>query len=398
MGICGALLKHWMRLCLPISRLYSTKKAGISLKAVAWGKSLNGEAGSISVYQPPQILNLPQPGKVQKISAGIQHNLALIDDRMYSWGSNYFGQLGITSMEYAKVDFEDECILEPYEIRALPGKISDIASGYFHNLCVTKGSVYSWGSGFLGHDNEIYDASMKKIKFALEVQNVYSSGYYSIFKAEDNAFYIWGLLPDSRPSIGNGSYSFLSNSVKKLRGTRKALKPLRIDSLVYHTVNSMFCCPTFFACSVNPFKKSDQTEMWVFGSPKKDQNCVDYPINFKNIDYALDYFEEPILMIPLLSFCEHGDILKVCQLRSTIFVLFNSGKLYKIWNITRNGVCEISEIHSPSLIVDITCAITLTAITATGSVLEMNNDELKEIFSHPKIKKCHSGAHHNIVY
>lgn len=93
--------------------------------------------------------NLEDSEKVISLAAGGQHSLALTSaGRVFSWGKNLTGQLGISGVLSAT---------QPTHVTALTEKVKMITCGESHSLAVTKNSeLFAWGSNFnnqlgLGH-------------------------------------------------------------------------------------------------------------------------------------------------------------------------------------------------------------------------------------------------------
>jgi len=82
--------------------------------------------------------------RVALVAGGWRHTLAADDQgRLFGWGWNKFGQLGIGHTH-------DVCM--PEEVVAISGKnVQLLSSGWKHTLVVTKdGEFYSWGRGVTG--------------------------------------------------------------------------------------------------------------------------------------------------------------------------------------------------------------------------------------------------------
>jgi len=121
-------------------------------RAYAWGVGEEGRLGNASgtnsmvpvyVYS----LGILAGKKITKVAAGCYHSLALDSEgRVYSWGRNAEGQLGIG--DYPGCDVPVSIDMNG----ALAGKkIIDIAVGLDHNIALASdGSVYLWGKGDYG--------------------------------------------------------------------------------------------------------------------------------------------------------------------------------------------------------------------------------------------------------
>ena len=98
-------------------------------------------------------------GKINNISCGTLHNLALTDDgNIFSWGSFQGGQLGLSSdllLKENTINKKQELFINiptiiPYFMKN-GIKIEKIACGEAHSLALSvKGKPYSWGFGING--------------------------------------------------------------------------------------------------------------------------------------------------------------------------------------------------------------------------------------------------------
>jgi len=95
-------------------------------------------ASIFGIHYPKEIVMIIMtiiPRKI-RISCGIAHNIILYKDKIYVWGSNCEGQLGLG-------DYITR--ISPTEI-ALRKHINSIRGGASHTLCTTyNGKIYTWG-------------------------------------------------------------------------------------------------------------------------------------------------------------------------------------------------------------------------------------------------------------
>lgn len=124
----------------------------------AWGRNDYGQIGDNSTIQrsvPVKVLtdnnNAPLPAKAVQVAGGGLHSLALFEDgSVYAWGSNAFGQIGVTP--------DSTIYKRPKKVAGLP-PITKIAAGNKFNLAleevrvggvVTEQRLWAWGYGGFG--------------------------------------------------------------------------------------------------------------------------------------------------------------------------------------------------------------------------------------------------------
>ena len=117
-----------------------------NLYLCGWNKDGQIGCGKVvdDVMVPTRVLGVPQ---VKRVACGWSHTLVCtMDGAVFTWGSNYFGQLGtdkIIGHVYIPV------LLEASVFDG--GVVSNVACGMRHSGCVgITGVAYSWGSGNKG--------------------------------------------------------------------------------------------------------------------------------------------------------------------------------------------------------------------------------------------------------
>jgi E3 ubiquitin-protein ligase HERC2 len=150
------------------SRLAHSVAPRRALSAFSWGNGNDGQLGhypeksgvmnSYTELSPREILSLE--GDVVDVACGLAHSAAVLaDGRVFTWGKNECGQLGL-----GPDNKERKSVPIPSEVEALRGvKISQISCGHFHTAAVDEdGVVWTWGyggsmlfgQGGLGHGNK----------------------------------------------------------------------------------------------------------------------------------------------------------------------------------------------------------------------------------------------------
>ncbi len=179
----------------------------------AWGKNEFGQLGINSTsdsYIPVSVIGLNGAGSLTNmsaVSAGYEHSLALgRDEKVYAWGRNDSGQLGINSGSDSHI---------PVQVQGL-NNIMSISAGGSHSLALTKdGKVYAWGSngnGQLGRNTE-NDGNVPVQVESLPRIKAISAGYrYSLALADTGEIYAWGMNRSGQ--LGNNSSSDSSEPVR----------------------------------------------------------------------------------------------------------------------------------------------------------------------------------------
>lgn len=130
------------------------------------------------------------------ISAGAWHSLALREDgSLWSWGSNFFGQLGDGKIVDSKVP---QKIIESDVIRAVAGDS--------FNLAIKKdGSLWAWGNNDYGQigDNTYKVSRVPKKIIEKGVIDITAGSYHSLAVMENGSLWAWG--NNEFGQLGNGS-------------------------------------------------------------------------------------------------------------------------------------------------------------------------------------------------
>ena len=118
----------------------------------SFGYNNNGQLGlgnNTSQNIPHKITQF-NSDTIVSIACGCYHSLVLTKDGLYSFGNNYFGQLGLGNNTHQNI---------PHKITQFNSNtIVSIACGYYHSFVLTKDGLYSFGHnnhGQLGFGNNI---------------------------------------------------------------------------------------------------------------------------------------------------------------------------------------------------------------------------------------------------
>ncbi|KAJ4951449.1 hypothetical protein NE237_028281 [Protea cynaroides] len=135
------------------------------LYSYGWSKYGQLGHGDFEDHLIPHQLEALRDVVISQISGGWRHTMAVTSDgRLYGWGWNKFGQVGVG-------DNIDHCSPELVKFPQEQGVVQ-ISCGWRHTLAVTeKQNVFSWGrgtNGQLGHGDSI-DRNIPNIIAALSV-------------------------------------------------------------------------------------------------------------------------------------------------------------------------------------------------------------------------------------
>ena len=169
-------------------------------KVYAWGYNFYGQlglstSGDDADEKSPTLITALSNITVSSIAAGNEYSLALTTDgKVYAWGNNFNGHLGLgTSGDDAGED-------SPTLITALSNiTVSSIDAGYSHSLALTTdGKVYAWGSNGngqlgLGNNEEKKSPTLITALSNITVSSIAAGGYNSLALTTDGKVYSWGL-------------------------------------------------------------------------------------------------------------------------------------------------------------------------------------------------------------
>ncbi|XP_076290799.1 RCC1 and BTB domain-containing protein 1 isoform X2 [Lasioglossum baleicum] len=149
---------------------------------------------SDSIYNGDSRARINVNKRITFISCGHFFNVIVTEDgKVYSWGNNDHGQLGISNFSKTKE--------EPSKVKGLDGVIiSKVACGYTHVLALSnEGDVYVWGANTYGQLGLCTNGSMhtpKKLdtQNIKEVVDIATSCHHHISFAMDtnNRVFMWG--------------------------------------------------------------------------------------------------------------------------------------------------------------------------------------------------------------
>jgi len=180
-----------------------------------WGKNVNGQLGnglttnsSIPVLITEQFI-LDEDDYIDKLSLGNETSSAISNKgRVFTWGSNFFQNLGLSSLESYQKGYS---IKEPFEITSRlelneDDFIIDVSIGYQHTLILSNnGIVFGMGTnsygalGNISYSNVVdlpVNISESSSLDSIRIKQIEAYFYSTIFLGSDDLIYILGSYRD----------------------------------------------------------------------------------------------------------------------------------------------------------------------------------------------------------
>ena len=191
-------------------------------KVYAWGSDQYGQLGlgRPLLATVPQIvpgLNLGQRSGGPRMAAGIGHNVTVKSDgSVWAWGDNTRGQLGDGTTTNRR---------SPVKVPSLTAVVA-VAAGNYHTLALkSDGSVWAWGYNFYGQlgngttSANTSNFSPVQVRELGSVVAVAAAGYgHSIALKADGSVWLWGLNYSGQLGDGTTTDRLLPTQVAGLTG------------------------------------------------------------------------------------------------------------------------------------------------------------------------------------
>lgn len=186
-------------------------------KIYVWGSN---ERGRLGLGQYDYRLKIPQeliiPDSIILIKCGEYHTMALAKSgTIYGWGYNTFGQLGIGNKKF-------EC--QPQKL-VLPEVITNINCGSCHTVALTNylsnnsGVLYVWGYNEFGQLG-LGDCESKSVPHKLilsePIISVSCGGSHTVVITKSNNVYVWGDNKYGQLGMTRSRHTRSKNSPQKL--------------------------------------------------------------------------------------------------------------------------------------------------------------------------------------
>jgi alpha-tubulin suppressor-like RCC1 family protein len=169
-----------------------------------WGFNADGQLGHGVRSSLPQ-LGIPSPVKIagfsdlSAVSGGSFHSLAVTNDgTVYAWGDNTHGQLGNGTS--GAVDD----VLVPTVVPGLADVVA-VSAGFTHSVALdSAGMVWTWGRNFFGQlgdgttENRLVPVNIGGLG---EILRIAGGGSHTLVMASDGTVWAWG--DDQSGQLGN---------------------------------------------------------------------------------------------------------------------------------------------------------------------------------------------------
>jgi alpha-tubulin suppressor-like RCC1 family protein len=172
----------------------------------AWGANFSGQLGN-GVFNngEPNMVKVRNLSRVVAVAAGGNHSLALTNySTVWSWGNNYYGQLGNNLQignNYTFNNYSAGQVNNAADGTPLRG-ISAIAAGGSHSLALRRGEVWGWGAGEYGQLGAgVALATRVPVPVATgpgnaaplkDVKLIAAGGAFSVAVRNDDTIWAWG--------------------------------------------------------------------------------------------------------------------------------------------------------------------------------------------------------------
>jgi YD repeat-containing protein len=143
----------------------------------------------------------------RRVAAGLNHSLTLKEDgTLWSWGYNYYGQLGIGSTV-------DQWF--PAQVTALSNVVAGAGGAYHSVAAKSDGTVWTWGYngyGQIGDGTTTNRSTPVQVSGLANVVAVAAGDYHTVALKSDGTVWAWGY--NGYGQLGDGTTTNRSTPVQ----------------------------------------------------------------------------------------------------------------------------------------------------------------------------------------
>jgi alpha-tubulin suppressor-like RCC1 family protein len=223
-------------------------------RVFSYGCCIDGRLGIGNIpfnINTPALINGLLDYRVEYISTGFWHNIVGTScGKIFSWGNNDEGKLGLNNTQSSLV---------PIEISSLRGTfIKQATGGAWHSmLLTTKGRVFTWGSNYwgqLGLDDQ-FSRKDRHVPTEIEffrnfkVKEISAGSNFSFCLLENGDVYSWGCGSNSKIGHESEEAKYLPTKIESFPKNEK------IISLRSGSNHSLFLCQSgkVYSCGWNKY-------------------------------------------------------------------------------------------------------------------------------------------------
>ena len=209
-------------------------------KIYTFGNGADGRLGLDSLgskIEPCEVQHELATKRCVRVACGWAHTVALEEKgKVYTWGSNSFGQLGQGSMD----NKPSSTSVVPQQVLRFPAKgvkIMTISCGAWHTMALSEqGAVFSWGGGAygqLGLGDVLSSLSPALVKFNKSVLAIACGVWHSLALTDEGVVgqtgVVWAFGRGSGGELGLGDFEcrFVPTVIK---GTLLGERVMRISA------------------------------------------------------------------------------------------------------------------------------------------------------------------------
>lgn len=170
----------------------------------AWGSNKYGQLGSgdyVGQFFPQKLISFTRDNIVS-VCCGAYHAIAVLrnSNKMYVWGDNGWGQLGLVWVDSQQQSAQELYLLQP---------IISVSCGKWHTVALVHtpimNSLFVWGSnesGQLGTGDFNICTSPNEIFLPEAIESVCCGAFHTVALTKTGILYVWGSNGDDQLGLG----------------------------------------------------------------------------------------------------------------------------------------------------------------------------------------------------